>query len=908
MASPFCRKFASTATGKPKVGQPLSLWARPGIEGLDQRILPTVSAHLNPRGLLTVIADTHAGTSQIEIIQSSGQILVEDGGQVINSFDLTQVQQVDFKYREGHQQRAHIPLAIPINQQQMTLTGIAVGEADLNIGVGSLTAAVSATLPDGAPVSLSGPVDEQGNYDLTGTADISVGGFALRGAAFELTPAGMAVIGTATVGGDAVDLAGAVDGQGSYDLTGRANVTVDDFALDAGFELTNTGLTAAAALSLGGGVIHFAGPVDTGGHYNLTGAGHLILGGFDGEANLTLTNTSLTGTFTVNVPNIGSVVFSGLGDPHGFNLTASLPVVLAGFASVGNANLVLSITGLTASAAMNLRVATVNLGGAMQPSGQFSLTGTGNVSLGGYDPVNGSFTLNNSGATVAASVNIVVATVAFGGAIHTDGIYALTGIASVTLGGFGPANGNFTLNNGGVSVTADVNVGLATVAFSGPISRTGTYALTGTANIGPGGFSNSLAHFTLSNNGCTVSVSINVFVATVDFSGSISPNGSFQLTGSAAAVFAGFSGSGTFTLNNSGLSFAGNVNVAVATMAFTGSIDAHGNFHLTGTASVGLGGFAPAPASFTLTNGGATLSASVNVVVATVAFTGTVDTHGNYNLTGTTNVSFAGFPAAPTSFVLSNSSGVTLSAPINMFVATANFTGSLDTHGNFRLTATANVSLAGFSATAAAFVLTNSGLTVSANVNIVVATLSFAGTVDSHGQFHLTATAHLTFAGFGVATTLVLANSGLAVTGTPDLSVMGTRAQLSGQIAANGAFSLTSNAAVNFGPIMSTLTLNLTNSGFTAHVHAVDEVRAMIGGVSWVTTFRGSFDVGFNINTDGTFSVSGSFAMTPTPMWVDSVTIGFSITNHQFIVRNSQIVIVIWGVTYHPFMDAVDNY
>lgn len=42
-------------------------------------------------------------------------------------------------------------------------------------------------------VGLSGAVDNQGNYDLTGTADISVAGFTLPNTAFTLTNAGLGV-------------------------------------------------------------------------------------------------------------------------------------------------------------------------------------------------------------------------------------------------------------------------------------------------------------------------------------------------------------------------------------------------------------------------------------------------------------------------------------------------------------------------------------------------------------------------------------------------------------------------------------------------------------------------------------------------------------------------------------------
>src|SRR5579871_119127 len=216
MAPSFFRKLGLRTKSKRRAFDLRRIWIRPNLEALDQRILPSVTATLQG-GILSVVADTSSGTTEVKLVHDQDQVDVKDGDQLVNNFGIDQIQRIDFQYNTANQQQYN--LSLPIGQNQITLTNLPVGEADLTLGDSSLTAAINANLPDGTALNLAGTVDGQGNYDVTGTADVTVAGFSLQGAMFEVTNSSVAVSATATVGADSVSLAGALD-QGHYDLRG----------------------------------------------------------------------------------------------------------------------------------------------------------------------------------------------------------------------------------------------------------------------------------------------------------------------------------------------------------------------------------------------------------------------------------------------------------------------------------------------------------------------------------------------------------------------------------------------------------------------------------------------------------------------------------------------------------------
>ncbi len=1020
MVASFFRKLASRAKAKRKHLQPRAFWARPILESLDPRILPSVSATLKG-GFLKVIADTHHGTSQVEIIQQPDQILVEDGGQVVNSFDPSQVQQINFNYREGHQQHTEFDLAIPVNQQQMTLTGFTTGEVDLTLGASSLTAIAHATLPDGTAVRLTGPVNTDGTYDLAGNALlIDVGSVPLLLPHFDLTDQGMTVEGHTVlplVG--AADFTGSLTPDGTYALT----APLPDFTV-SGYTLTN----ASAALSNDGlgltattnvpivGAVNVTGDLTIDGHYSLTASVPTV-----SVLGFTLTNVSVTLddahdlTFgaMATLPVVGDVTFTGSATPDGHY---SLSAVAADFTLLGftfsHATATLDNSGLTvagdATIATDNWSGLVHFTGSVTPDGQYRLQGTAtNVNFDGFISGSGAFTLTNSGLSFTGDITVGLdqgtVQVHFAGTLNANRQFMLVGQATTAnFDGFISGNAVFTLNNSGMTAVGDITVGLdqgtVQVHFAGTVNVNHLFLLVGTATTTNfDGFISGDAAFTLSNAGMTVAgdltVGLDAVTVQVHFMGTVSLNRQFQLTGTVVAgstpQFDGYlSANATFTLNNSGMTVAGTLDVTLTGVAahvqYTGTVDTNRQFALTGTLMAGstadFNGFFSADAAFSFRNAGATItnghltfvmgsvtvtgmftatvsangsyvvtgtaqtnplldgflvaSASfridnangltftgqvdlnrylpgfplitfsgwvhadhhyqitgqgptfnilnfvtssshftlsdsgdtftlnlLNVLnVYTVTLAGTYQSNGQFSLTGTAAISLAGFSVASASFTLTNG-GLSLSATVNVFVAQVAFHGSVQSNGTFSLSGTANVGLAGFSVASASFTLTNGGVTFGASINVFVATVAFSGSVDTHGNYTLHGSATAGFAGFGGSASFTLSNSGLTVSATVNAIV--ATVNVSGSISNTGTYSFMVSTRMGFAGFGASGNLTLNNGGVTVSATLDLGVLGVRMSVNGAVHSNGTYS--FNLHAGLNWSVisaSADFTLT----------------------------------------------
>ncbi len=573
MATSFFRKLASRVKSKRKPLQLPAVWARPSLESLDPRILPSVTATLN-NGLLSVTADTTGGTTQVEIIQSADktQITVEDTGAVVGGFDLSQVQQIQFQY-------ADFALNVPVNGSQMTLTGFGITEADLNLGDTSLTAAVNAMLPDGTALSVAGSIDNQGSYDLTGTADLSVDGFSLPATQFELTNTSLAAAATLAVGNDSISLAGSVDSQGNYDLSGTADVTVAGFNLPGvNFELTNTSLTAAATVAIGSDSVSLAGTVDNQGSYDLTGTADVNVAGFTvSGAHFELTNTSLAAAATVVVGGDSVSVAGTVDNQANYDLTGSGTVTVDGFGI--NASFELTNTQLTASGAVAIGSDSVNLSGTVDDQGNYDLTGAGSVTVAGFS-INANFELTNTQLTASASVTLGSDSVNLSGSVDSQGNYDLTGNGSITVAGFG-IYANFELTNTQLTASGSVAIGSDSVNLSGTVDNQGNYDLSGNASITVAGFGIN-ASFTLTNTSLTATGTVTLGSDQVTLTGSVNSQGNYDLTGTANVTVAGFGINAGFTLTNTSLMASGTVTIPnIGNLTFSGTVSSQGNYNLT---------------------------------------------------------------------------------------------------------------------------------------------------------------------------------------------------------------------------------------------------------------------------------------------------------------------------------------
>ncbi len=875
MAPSFLRKLVSrTKAKRSKVFDLRTIWIRPSLEALDERILPSVTASLN-NGILSILADNTGGTTQVEIIHNQDQVAVEDTQQLVNNFGIDQIQQIQFQYTTQAQQQYNLNL--PVGQNEISLTGLPVGEADLNLGDSSLTASINAKLPDGTDISLAGMVDSQGNYDVSGHADVTVAGFALQNAGFEVTNTSVAVAAAVAIGQDSVSLSGTLDNQGNYDLTGNADVTVDGFALPAtSFELTNTSLAAAATLAIGGDNANLSGTVDSSGNYDLTATlDSMTIGGFTlTNASVELTNTSLVAGATVTLGS-DSVTLNGTMDSSGnYDLTGTADITIAGFAlpSTGFELTNAPANGIKVATTLPLGDDTVNLSGTVDSDANYDLTATSDsITISGFTLTNASVELTNTSLTVGATLTLGSDSVTLNGTMDSSGNYDLTGTADITIAGFALPSTSFELTNApanGIKVSATLPLGSDTVSLSGTVDSDGNYDLMGTTDITVGGFALSGASFELTNTSLTVSATLTLGNDSISLSGTVDNQGNYDLTGTADITVGSFALPGaSFELTNTSLTVSATLTFGSDSISLSGTVDSDGNYDLTGTADITVGGFALPGASFELTNTSFTVSATLTVGDNSVSLSGTVDDQGNYDLTGTADITVGGFALPGASFELTNTS-LTVSATLTFGSDSISLSGTVDSDGNYDLTGTADITVGGFALPSASFELTNTSLTVSATLTVGDNSVSLSGTVDDQGNYDLTGTADITVGGFALpGASFELTNTSLTVSAT--LTLGSDSIDLSGTVDSDGNYDLTGTANITVATIPLTANFELTNTSLT--VSSSVTILGSTVNLSGTVDSDGNYDLtGTSTITVAGFSLNASFELTNTSLTVSS--------------------------------------
>jgi hypothetical protein len=780
MDTGFFRKLASQAKTKRKAQKWHLLWTRINLEDLDPRVLPSVNATLNG-GLLKILADAKHDTAEVEVIQSDNQITVEDTGTIVNSFDLAQVQQIDFKYRELHHQHTKFDLTMPVDQSQMTLTGFAVAELDLGLGADSLTATAATTLPDGTAVSLTGPVNTDGTFDLAGSAAlIDVGNFPLILPQFDLTDQGMTVDAPTilpVVG--AADFTGSLTPDGTYALTTPlADFTISGYTLThASAALDNNGLAVKATTTVPvAGDVNLTGDLTADGHYSLTASVPTVnlLGFTLNNVSATLDDAhDLTLGATATLPVVGDVTFTGSATPDG---QYSLSATAADFALFGftfsSVTATLDNSGLTASADVTLPVTGhVRVSGSVTPSGQYSFQGTvTNVTVLGFMLTNLTATVNNSGVTVDAHATLpIISTVDLSGQVQSNGNYNLTvTVSNASFLGFTLNTVTATFTNAGMTFGIDATLPIVnTVHLTGQVQANGSFSVAATVpSITLFGVTLTNVTATLDNNHLTAAADASIpMVGTVHVSGTVQSNGNYNLTATSPNInILGFTltnvwvslanpGGLTVTAHAAGIPLIGNVD-------FIGRING-GNFSFMATlTNVPLLGFTLNPVTVTLTS----TSMSVTAHITNIPFAGTADFLGQiaptgFSLAGTaTNVDLLGFIHFNTIALTLNQSSMSLSAATTLpVVGNVTFTGAIAASGNFTISATApQFTLLGFLTFNNATVslsFPNPTLRVSAGIDLLnIGHVTFIGTIMAGGHFSLTVSASLTVAGFSLGT------------------------------------------------------------------------------------------------------------------------------------------------------------
>jgi Immunoglobulin I-set domain len=498
-------------------------------------------------------------------------------------------------------------------------------------------------------------------------------------------------------------------------------------------------------------------------------------------------------------------------------------------------------------------IGSIGVSGYVDSDGTFSLSGAESVSPGGFPLEDAKATITNSGFMLMGDVllpgNIGMAQVS-GSVNENDGTFSLTGSANLSFDGFSIANASVTVGNTEATVSGDIdlpNVGYCSV--SGAVYSDGDFSLTGYGALSPGGFTFAGASVTVNNTEATISGNIDLpNVGYCSISGAVYSNGDFSLTGYGALSPGGFTIAGaSVTVNNTGATISGNIDLPnVGYCSVSGAVYSNGDFSLTGYGALSPGGFTIAGASVTVNNTEATVSGNIDLPnVGYCSVSGAVYSNGDFSLTGYGALSPGGFTIAGASVTVNNIAA-TVSGDIDLpNVGYCSVSGSVSSNGYFSLTGYDELSADGFALTSTTVTISSNVASISGNMNLPgLGSVSLQGTVDTSGNFFMTANQNLAPGGFNLAnTTVTVQNSGIMVTGTlygpADLW-----AQVSGSINADGSFSLTGDASASLGGDLAGGNASFTFSGDAS------------GNVSLGIQIGANFSI--DLGGDGDPSISGS--------------------------------------------------
>ncbi|KAB2861755.1 MAG: hypothetical protein F9K43_20950, partial [Bauldia sp.] len=261
------------------------------------------------------------------------------------------------------------------------------------------------------------------------------------------------------------------------------------------------------------------------------------------------------------------------------------------------------------------------------------------------------------------------------------------------------------------------------------------YHLEGTQSFQLFGFTLQSAHFVVDDtDGVFVEGTLDLGVAQVSLHGSFWRDAGgvdrFDLGGSQNITLSGFTVQSTsWRVSNdpnpavNGITMSGSLNIYVAQVSVSGHFwQSNGlRYHLTGSQSIGLGGFTLQSASIVVDNAtGVTAAGSVSIpLIGTASMSGSLNASGGtlqYNLTGQTAASFVGF--STTAYLTLSNAGMRMTTTLNNGSwINQTFTGYVASNGAFDISTNGTLNLAGAA-----------GLTFTAGAN-GTASMTFTGTV-----------------------------------------------------------------------------------------------------------------------------------------------------------------------------------
>jgi hypothetical protein len=232
------------------------------------------------------------------------------------------------------------------------------------------------------------------------------------------------------------------------------------------------------------------------------------------------------------------------------------------------------------------------------------------------------------------------------------------------------------------------------------------------------------------------------------------------------------------TLTNDGITFGGLLEPTYGdvfgdqSVRFTGSLNGQGKFRLDGTANLNLGGLPLANADLTWTNSGLTVRGWVEVPggVGEALVEGSLQTNGQFSLTGRTDFSPLGLPMAASTVTMTNS-GVTVTGRMEIpSLGDVDVVGAVHTNGTFVLSGAADLEVYGLELSSAEITVRDSGIAVAGRLKMPgLSRVRVHGSVGTDGDFSLSGDADLSVKGFELAAAHVeFGRGGVSIDGRID--------------------------------------------------------------------------------------------------------------------------------------------
>lgn len=431
---------------------------------------------------------------------------------------------------------------------------------------------------------------------------------------------------------------------------------------------------------------------------------------------------------------------------------------------------------------------------------------------------------------------------------------------AMTLGGFLLTNLSFS--DGGHTVQGDAKLPLVgNVHLVGTVQDSQTSVSAFIDDLALGGFTLGAGAITLSNAGLAITGRVGlVELGDVTFAGAIFADGTYTLQGSSNISVAGFSVSGaSLTLGDHGVGVGFSMPVpAIGSVAFAGFYGPDGKWSLSGNypGPVTVGPVVLNDISVQLTNSSLTLGALATLAdleaFASADLVATIFSDGRFDASIDVDVlQVAGFSLAQAVVTFGNNNAnknfiVDVKAEAQFPVLDrVSLTGTIESANKYSFTArNVSKSIGGFSLPLLEVVFSNSGLRVSGTSSLpVLGSVYLAGSIQGTGNYSLTASnVRKSIAGVELPSlTITLSHSGLYVSGRASLSVLGD-VNLAGSIASVSSYSLGATVDRPIGGFrFASLNVTLSSTGLRVSGKATVPILGEIdlsGTVSGSSSYR----------------------------------------------------------------------